>query len=220
MTGSELPQLAASSRGHWRFVLEEIESGTRMEVSDAELLHAPERAALLAVVRGLEALEQPSRVTLVTTSRYVARGIQFGLQEWRESEYCWEHFGSVQPIRNADLWRRIDHAMQFHQVSCRYVAGEVAEHDENHVPMREKSINSAASELSSERDEVATTAPSPRRSSPVARRDAPHRIPAPVSNGADAAATRWSMMKSRFRTGLQPYLRLLGERFGQRPVMR
>jgi ribonuclease HI len=90
-------------------------------------MQAPERAALLAVVRGLEALEQPSRVTLVTTSRYVARGLQFGLSEWRETDYCWEHFGSVQPIRNADLWRRVDHAMQFHQISCRWVAGEVSE---------------------------------------------------------------------------------------------
>jgi len=113
-----------SSRGRWRFILEDLEAGTRLEASDAELLAAPERAALLAVVRGLEALEQPSRVTLVTTSRYVSRGLQFGLNEWRESDYCWEHFGSVQPIRNADLWRRIDHAMQFHQVNCRWIAGE------------------------------------------------------------------------------------------------
>jgi ribonuclease HI len=116
-----------SSRGHWRFILEDLDAGTRFEVSDAELMQAPERAALLAVVRGLEALEQPSRVTLVTTSRYVARGLQFGLSEWRETDYCWEHFGSVQPIRNADLWRRVDHAMQFHQISCRWVAGEVSE---------------------------------------------------------------------------------------------
>jgi ribonuclease HI len=116
-----------SSRGQWRFILEDLDAGTRLEVSDAEMMQAPERAALLAVVRGLEALEQPSRVTLVTTSRYVARGLQFGLIEWREADYCWEHFGSVQPIRNDDLWRRVDHAMQYHQINCRWVAGEVSE---------------------------------------------------------------------------------------------
>ncbi len=88
-------------RGRWRFVLEDLDAGTRLEATDAEAVVAPERTALLAVVRGLEALEQPSRVTLVTTSRYVSRGIQFGLTEWKESDYCWEHFGSVQPIRNA-----------------------------------------------------------------------------------------------------------------------
>lgn len=114
-----------SMRGRWRFILEDLEAGTRLEACDAELVQAPERTALLAVVRGLEALEQSSRVTLVTTSRYVSRGLQFGLLEWRESDYCWEHFGSVQPIRNADLWRRIDHAMQYHQITCRWIAGEV-----------------------------------------------------------------------------------------------
>jgi len=114
----------ASVRGRWRFVLEDLDAGTRLEACDAELIQAPERAALLAVVRGLEALEQPSRVTLVTTSRYVSRGLQFGLIEWRESDYCWEHFGSVQPIRNADLWRRIDHALQFHQINCQWIAGQ------------------------------------------------------------------------------------------------
>lgn len=113
-----------SIRGRWRFILEDLDAGTRLEAGDAELVQAPERAALMAVVRGLEALEQPSRVTLVTTSRYVSRGLQFGLTEWRESNYCWEHFGSVQPIRNADLWRRIDHAMQFHQIHCQWIAGQ------------------------------------------------------------------------------------------------
>ena len=121
---------SSSVRGRWRFILEDLEAGTRLEACDAELMQAPERASLLAVVRGLEALEQPSRVTLVTTSRYVSRGLQFGLLEWRESDYCWEHFGSVQPIRNADLWRRIDRAMQYHQINCRWIAGQESENRE------------------------------------------------------------------------------------------
>lgn len=120
---SDTTYTMSTIRGRWRFVLEDLDAGTRLEATDAEAVAAPERTALLAVVRGLEALEQPSRVTLVTTSRYVSRGLQFGLTEWRESDYCWEHFGSVQPIRNADLWRRVDHAMQFHQVTCRWIAG-------------------------------------------------------------------------------------------------
>ena len=111
-------------RGRWRFVLEDVEGGERLEASDAEQSSAPDRIALWAVVRGLEALSQPSRVTLVTTSRYVYRGLQYGLPEWRESDYCWEHFGAVQSIRNADLWRRIDHTLEFHVLHCRLMAGE------------------------------------------------------------------------------------------------
>ena len=119
-TGSHV----ASSRGRWRFVLEDVEGGERLEAADAEANQAPDRIALLAVVRGLEALSQPSRVTMVTSSRYVHRGFQYGLPEWRENDYCWEHFGAQQPIRNADLWRRIDQALQYHTVHCRLMTGE------------------------------------------------------------------------------------------------
>ena len=116
-------------RGRWRFILENVETGHRTEASDTESIGHPDRTSLLAVLRGLEALEQPSRVTLVTTNRYVARGLQYGLSEWRENDYCWEHFGSVQPVRNSDLWRRIDRALAYHEVQCRWMAQDV---DANH----------------------------------------------------------------------------------------
>ena len=124
-------------RGRWRFVLEDLVSGVRVEATDQENACAPDRSALVAVLRGLEALEQPSRVTLVTTSRYVTRGLQYGLSEWRDNDYSWEHFGAIQPIRNADIWKRIDRALAFHQVQCRWMAQEVAteSNDESLSPM-------------------------------------------------------------------------------------
>ncbi len=125
-------------RGRWRFVLESLDSSRRLEAADAETADTPDRIALFAVVRGLEALEQPSHVTLVTSSRYVSRGLQYGLNEWRENEYCWEHFGTLQPIRNQDLWQRVDHALQFHDVTCRLMASEQG--TSMHV---EQTINSA-----------------------------------------------------------------------------
>ncbi len=115
---------AGSQRGRWRFVLEDLVSGERIEATDQEIACAPDRSALISVLRGLEALEQPSRVTLVTTSRYVTRGLQYGLSEWRDNDYSWEHFGAVQPIRNADIWKRIDRALAYHQVQCRWMAQE------------------------------------------------------------------------------------------------
>jgi ribonuclease HI len=112
----------SKSSGRWRFVLEQLESGEKLEASDRETGATPDRTALIAVLRGLEALEQPSRVTLVTTSRYVFRGLQYGLTEWRANDYCWEHFGTVQPIRNADIWKRIDRTLSFHKVQCRWIS--------------------------------------------------------------------------------------------------
>lgn len=112
--------------GRWHFVLERIDLNERLEAADSERAQPRDRLALLAVVRGLEAIEMPSQVTLVTTSRYVARGLRYGLGEWREANYSWEHFGMQKPIRNADLWQRIDGALRYHEVACRLLESSLA----------------------------------------------------------------------------------------------
>ncbi|SRR5690606_24333472 len=113
------PGHSENAVGTWRFVLEELEGDMRLEAEETEVETSGDRLDLLAVIRGLEALDQPSRVTLVTSSRYVARGLRYGLDEWRENDWQWESFGQMTPIRNVDLWRRIDRALAFHQVECR-----------------------------------------------------------------------------------------------------
>ncbi|TWU25774.1 RNase H family protein [Bythopirellula polymerisocia] len=102
----------------WRFVLQDVESNRRLAVSDQEPAACGERLELLAVVRGLEALDGPARVTLVTRSRYVSRGIKHGLTEWRANEWRWERFGRIVPVKDCDLWQRIDRALLFHEVEC------------------------------------------------------------------------------------------------------
>jgi ribonuclease HI len=106
-------------QGQWRFVLQSIDGSQQLEAADAEPDVHGERLELLAVVRGLEALEQPSRVTLVTPSKYVNRGLSYGLQEWRANDWQWEHFGEMVPVKNRDLWQRIDRALGFHELECR-----------------------------------------------------------------------------------------------------
>lgn len=103
----------------WRFVLEEIGTSNRFEEADEEPGVQGERLQLLAVVRGLEALDQPSRVTLVTPSKHVGRGIRRSLTQWRDNDWQWERFGAMTPVKDHDLWKRIDHAMQIHQINCR-----------------------------------------------------------------------------------------------------
>jgi ribonuclease HI len=104
--------------GRWRIVLEAVDGSSKFEASDDEDLPA-ERLELLAVVRGLEAIPQPARVTLVTASHYVSRGLRFGLSEWRENGWQWERYGELSPVTNADLWQRLDRALGIHQVQCR-----------------------------------------------------------------------------------------------------
>jgi len=117
----------AASHPEWRFVLESVNGSKRIAAADCEPETRGERLELLAVVRGLEALAQPSRVTLVTKSRYVSRGLERGLGEWRENGWRWERFGRLVPVRDADLWRRVDRAMGFHRIRCRTWRFDVAE---------------------------------------------------------------------------------------------
>jgi ribonuclease HI len=109
---------SSASSTRWQFVLESLDGSRRMAAGDEEPGSPGERAELLAVVRGLEALDQPSRVTLVTRSRYVSRGIVRCIEEWRAANWMWDRFGRVEPIRDHDLWQRVDRAMSFHEVHC------------------------------------------------------------------------------------------------------
>ncbi len=102
----------------WKFTLKSVSDSERLSATDTESDSRRDRLELLAVVRGLEALNCPTRVTLLTRSRYVSRGIRRQLAQWREHHWQWERFGTVKPIRDYDLWRRIDRALEFHTVEC------------------------------------------------------------------------------------------------------
>lgn len=106
-------------RGTWRFSLECLGTDLKICATGEEFSYLGNRLALLGVVRGLEALPEPGRVTLLTSSRYVSRGFRYGLPVWQDSNWNWERFGKRVPVKNDDLWRRIDHAMSFHSIDCR-----------------------------------------------------------------------------------------------------
>ena len=114
--------------GRWRFVLRPVDGAAGVEVSDVEPDTRGERLELLTVVRALESLDQPSRVTLIGCIRYVEQGIQYGVAEWKDNGWSWEFFGQMTPVRDADLWQRMDRVLQFHRVDCRRRRFD-AEHD-------------------------------------------------------------------------------------------
>jgi ribonuclease HI len=104
--------------GAWRFVLRSVEGVKHFEAADVETEVFGERLDLLTLVRALESLDQPSRVTLIGCTNYIRQGIQFGMPEWRTNDWLWEWFGQMVPVKNADLWQRLDRLMAFHQVEC------------------------------------------------------------------------------------------------------
>ena len=106
-------------QGQWRFVLQAADGSATLEAEDQEPEVGGERLELLAVIRGLEALDKPSRVTLFTPSKYVSRGIAYGLEEWRRNDWTWECFGEMVPVKNRDLWQRLDRALNYHAIEFR-----------------------------------------------------------------------------------------------------
>ncbi len=106
----------ADAPSHWRFVVQTVQGHPVLEAADCEPGLCGERLELLAAVRGLEALDRPSQVVLVTSSRYVRRGLAFGLEQWRQNGWRWESYGQLVPVKNVDLWQRLDRALRIHQV--------------------------------------------------------------------------------------------------------
>jgi ribonuclease HI len=104
--------------GRWRFILRPLDGSPEIEAADIEPDVWGERLDLLTVVRALESLDQPSWVTLIGCTRYVEQGVQYGLTEWKENGWRWECFGRMVPVRDIDLWQRMDRILQIHRVDC------------------------------------------------------------------------------------------------------
>ena len=121
--------------GRWRFVLRASDGSERLVADDVEPDTWGERLELLTVVRGLEALDQPSRVTLMTPSAYVREGIRYGVPEWRRNGWRWECFGQMIPVKNGDLWQRVDRLLRFHEVECRIWRLDPPHHAEGGAPI-------------------------------------------------------------------------------------
>jgi ribonuclease HI len=159
--------------GDWRFVLQTAEGLTVLEAADREPAVRGDRLELLTLVRGLEALHQPSRVRIVTPSRYVRHGIAFGLDTWRRSGWTWECFGEMAPIKNEDLWRRVDKAFDIHE-------------HVRHAPLRCEARPRRRIVLSTPAEQAARAPLA--RNGRMLRIDGPHATPAPRERRRSSAA--------------------------------
>ncbi|MBB3208032.1 ribonuclease HI [Rhodopirellula rubra] len=115
--------------GRWQFAIETAGGDPILEAEDHERGDL-NRLTLLAAVRGLEAIDGPSGVTLLSHNRYLIRSLTDSLPRWRRSDFVWDHFGRRVEVQHADLWRRIDHALGIHEVqACLLTARMVSRPD-------------------------------------------------------------------------------------------
>ena len=187
---------AQEATTQWHFLLEAADGSARLDIADEEPDTPSDRMELLALVRGLEAIDHPAQVSLVTPSRYVTHGLRFGLDQWRENGWQWEAFGQMAPVKNVDLWQRIDQALTIHRVECKTVR--------NDTPQVE-----LAQPHKKPRESGRVT----RRKVAVERRGTATTLASPVKH-AEQKAGVWSTM----RAGFAGMLHGLGEAVGPRQV--
>jgi len=97
------------------------------ELKGGEKQTTNNRMELEAAIAALEALERPSKITVVTDSAYVKGGITAWLYSWKKNGW---KTSTKKPVKNEDLWRRLDAAAQRHDVTWEWVKGH-AGHPEN-----------------------------------------------------------------------------------------
>ena len=97
------------------------------ELSGGEPATTNNRMEMMAAIRALEALKRPSRVRLTTDSEYLKRGVTEWLAGWKRNGW---RTAAKQPVKNVDLWQRLEAAKAPHQVSWHWVRGH-AGHAEN-----------------------------------------------------------------------------------------
>ena len=111
--------------GGWGAVLEY--DGTEREMYGGEPSTTNNRMELTAVIRALEALKRPSRVRVYTDSQYVQKGISEWVHSWKRRGW---RTADKKPVKNIDLWKRLDELAAAHAVEWHWVKGH-AGHPEN-----------------------------------------------------------------------------------------
>ena len=116
--------------GGWAFILRHECSGKEMEQSGAEAETTNNRMELMAVIRGLEALKRPCRVELFTDSVYVGKGLMEWMPKWKRDGWKRNEKGRFKPVKNDDLWKKLDELISKHRLTYTRVVGHSG-HPEN-----------------------------------------------------------------------------------------
>ncbi len=104
--------------GGWGAVL--ISAGHERELSGAEALTTNNRMEIMAAIAALEALKRPCTVDLHTDSQYLRQGITEWMPGWKARGW---RTADKKPVKNEDLWKRLDLARARHEVRWHWVKG-------------------------------------------------------------------------------------------------
>jgi ribonuclease HI len=111
--------------GGWGAIL--VSGPHRKEIHGGEAQSTNNRMELMAAISALESLKRPSRVALHTDSQYVRNGITAWIHGWKKNGW---KTADKKPVKNAELWQRLDEARKKHDIEWHWVKGH-AGHPEN-----------------------------------------------------------------------------------------
>ena len=115
--------------GGWGAVLQ-AGGGHEKELWGGEANTTNNRMELTAAIMALEALKRPCKVELHTDSKYVMQGITEWMRGWKARGWI---TADKKPVKNADLWQRLDAARARHDVKWRWVKGHAGDPDNERV---------------------------------------------------------------------------------------
>lgn len=114
--------------GGWGAIL--ISGGHRKDLWGGEAGTTNNRMELMAAIQALEALKKPCAVELHTDSTYVLKGITEWMAGWKARGW---KTGDKKPVKNEDLWKRLDQARLRHDVTWRWVKGHAGHELNEHA---------------------------------------------------------------------------------------
>ena len=114
--------------GGWGALL--ISGGHRRDICGGEPATTNNRMELMAAIQALEALTKPCKVELHTDSTYVMKGISEWIHSWKARGW---KTADKKPVKNEDLWRRLDAARERHDVDWRWVKGHAGHELNEHA---------------------------------------------------------------------------------------
>jgi len=101
--------------------------GTERELFGGEPATTNNRMELMAVIEALTALNRPCRIVLHTDSQYVQKGITEWIRNWKARGW---RTAAKEPVKNVDLWKRLDELVGPHEIEWVWVKGHSG-HDGN-----------------------------------------------------------------------------------------
>jgi len=105
--------------GGWGALLRSAD-GIEKELFGGEAQTTNNRMEMMAVIEALSALKRPCHVILHVDSQYVLKGMTEWLQGWKAKGW---RTAAKQPVKNVDLWQRLDEALPRHEIHWHWVKG-------------------------------------------------------------------------------------------------